>query len=278
VANEIPDHEPTDEPPVPLEDEADAVEKPATAESNPVDAVVARPEPDSQPDADSQSEPAATHPTDRSPLIPLQAVPEAPSPFRFDLKAVFGLMALCCVQFALVNYFGALIGLLAGIGVCLIVLTSIILTAILLAKSQGAAWMELLDRLAIRLSVGVVVLFFAMIFAGGGSIAFTQYIKYSTTVNLQNDLGFNAMEQYVDHGQYFNSAPVITRIEPGGLFDKAGVKRDDVLIIDSTEEDFYLMLEENRGKQVTINIAVDGANGSLDTATQKAVTITIPKH
>ena len=88
----------------------------------------------------------ASHPQTPAPKEPVVAtiIPPAPSPWQFGLKALLGLMAVCCVQFALMNYLTVVGGLIAGLVVCLAALTVLMVIAVCLIGRRSPL-MEKLD-------------------------------------------------------------------------------------------------------------------------------------
>src|SRR5688572_33489968 len=75
--------------------------------------------------------------------ITAEIVPPLPSPWRFGLKALLGLMAVCSVQFAAMSYLGVLAGLAIGVLVCFVAFTAIIVIGPLLSGERARALPQL---------------------------------------------------------------------------------------------------------------------------------------
>jgi len=204
--------------------------------------------------------------TSSSPLAPepvaLQAVVDDASrlhPFRFGTRAVLVLMAVCGLQCALVFYLGALLGLLIGAASCLVVLGGLVVAAMVYHPGGASRAYDVMDQLAIRLTLAAVILLMAMIVAGGGSFAWAEAVKIRRNTALQEDLGFTASSERFG-GTYQNLT--VDSIAPGKPFDQAGVlKGDEILLREErlTVDEFYAMLEANRGGQVTLTVATGGS-------------------
>ena len=94
-------------------------------------------------------------------------------------------------------------------------------------------------------------------------------------VSKSGDLGFTAR-----HDSLFNSndtlpSLVIETVAPGKPFDQAGLRKDDAILVDESV-DIYELLEENRGRQVTLNVATVGSGVVYVLGPKRAVTVTIP--
>ena len=88
--------------------------------------------------------------------VTAEIVPPAPSPWRFGLKALLGLMAVCSVQFAVMNYLGSVLwGMVAGMAACFVVFSAIVLGGMALAGSRKQ-WIAHLDALVVRLMLAMV--------------------------------------------------------------------------------------------------------------------------
>jgi len=194
---------------------------------------------------------------------------------RFGIRSVFGLTAMCAVQFALISYTGPLIGLLIGIGICMLVIAGVMVAAF--AGSHNADLMDRLDRLAIQLTVAITLLLVAMVVAGGGHIAVTQYAAFSHAWQLQREMGFTAETRHVIDDGVGKRAIIITGLLAGGEFEQAGFQPDDAVLPDELPPgEFYDFIEDNRGKEITINVATGGANRLIENCTTRSITFTPP--
>ncbi len=212
-------------------------------------------------------------------FVEAELLPDTPSPFAFGMRAMFGLTAIAAVQFALMAYLGMLAGLLVGVLVCCLAIGGVILYSIVTGLKAGSARMEQLDRVAIRLVFGVLLLFFGTMIAGGGQILYTVIEENRFTWRMQNELGFTYTQQMMWDGSQSKNVLVVTKITPGGPFDQAGVLQDDVLLTDGTPHDFLQTFDENRGQTVDVNVATLAAQstGSLENAPMRVVTVAVPQ-
>jgi hypothetical protein len=194
--------------------------------------------------------------------VALQAVVDDASrlhPFRFGTRAVLVLMAACGLQCALVFYLGTLLGLLIGAATCLVVLGGLVVAAMVYHPQEASRACDVMDQLAIRLTLAVVILLMAVIVAGGGSFAWAEAVKIRRNTALQEDLGFTASSERFG-GTYQNLT--VDSIAPGKPFDQAGVLKGDQIILSDdelTEDEFYAMLQANRGGQVTLTVKTGGS-------------------
>jgi hypothetical protein len=211
-------------------------------------------------------------------FVEAELLPDAPSPFAFGMRAMFGLTAIAAVQFALMAYLGMLAGLLIGVLVCCIGIGGVMFYSIVTGLKAGSARMEQLDRVAIRLVFGVLLLYFGTMIAGGGQILYTVIESNRFAWRMQNDLGFTYKQQMMWDGSSSKNVLVVTKIVPGGPFDQAGVLQDDVILTDSMPHDFLKTFDENRGQTVDVNVATLAAQstGSLENAPTRVVTVAVP--
>lgn len=220
---------------------------------------------------------AAAHSDKPAPMAPVLAtvVPPAPSPWQFGLKALLGLMAVCCVQFALMRYLTVVGGLVFGLGLCLAALGVMMVTAVCLVGRRSPL-MEKLDYYGIRLVMAISVLFLGTLFAGGGTAAWYVASEMQLAILLETDLGIRTRSIQVYDSKSSHNALLIMTVSSGGVGDLAGLRKGEVIYFDETQSDFYHRLAENRGKPTDINVAIGATSGSLDSCPKRAVTITLP--
>lgn len=212
---------------------------------------------------------------DDEPLM-LDLVPNAPNPLRFGLRAIFVLTGMFAVQFAIISYAGTLFGLLIGIGVCAVLLAGLILVAMIFHQQHREAWMESLDVLAIRVSVATVLLFIFVILAGGGFLVFDRYARYQQAVAFQSEIGFQGATVWAKKNNKDLQVIRIDAIDPGGAADKAGMKAKDVIISDLSPDEFYDMLQENRGNSISVGVANDPDLMFLEDGSLRYVQLKVP--
>ncbi len=219
----------------------------------------------------------AAPPETAAPPIPVVAtiVPPAPSPWQFGLKALLGLMAVCCVQFALMRYLTVVGGLVFGLSACLVALAVMMLVAVFLIGGRSPH-MKKLDYYGIRLVLAIGILFLGTLFAGGGTAAWYIAGEMQLAVLLETDLGIRTRSTEVYGKDATYNALYVMTVSSGGIADRAGIRKGEVIYFDETQSAFYRRLADNRGKPVDINVAIGATSGSLDTCPKRAVTIMLP--
>lgn len=219
----------------------------------------------------------AAAPQSPAPQEPVVAtvVPPSPSPWQFGLKALLGLMAVCCVQFALMRYLTVLGGLGVGLGICLAAMAIMMLVAVCLIGRRSPL-MERLDFYGIRLVMAISILFLGTLFAGGGTAAWYVVTEMQLALLLETDLGLRTRSIQVYDSKSSRNALLIMTVTSGGIADRAGLRKGEVIYFDESQSDFYQRLAENRGKPVDVNVAIGATSGSLDSCPKRAVTITLP--
>jgi len=208
--------------------------------------------------------------------ITAEIVPPPPSPWRFGLKALLGLMVVCSVQFAAMSYLGVLAGFAAGVFVCFAAFTAIILVGPFLT-GERARLLPQLDMIIVRLMVAIVILILGSILAGGGTAAWHVMSRIQTERIVEDKLGLSLKEVMIDHKERSTWGLHITVIVDGGVAHQAGLQKDEVILIEGTVAEYIQMLYSNRGKSVDVNIATGALNKSVESCPQRAVTLAIPK-
>src|SRR5689334_11063265 len=114
----------------------------------------------------------AAPPQSPAPKEPVVATVVRPGPSRwqFGLKALLGLMAVCCVQFALMRYLTVPGVFGVSLGICFVALAVMMFVAVCLISTRSPL-MEKLDYYGIRLVLAMGVLALGTLFAGGGTAA-----------------------------------------------------------------------------------------------------------
>lgn len=218
--------------------------------------------------------------------VKLEPVAETPRPFRFGVRAMIVLTAICAVQFALMKYVGMLAGLLVGMSVAGCLLIGLLFAAVVLRRRNNSRIMDQLDQLAIRVVIGIVLLACGSVLVGGGLGAYYLIAEMHQSTIWERQLGFSYTEdvRYRDKGGPTHVLRVKT-VTPGGVLDSAGVQADDVIVIDGgTTRDFFQFLEYCRGSTITVTVAkgagVGAASGvvsrSLDSYPQQQLQIPVP--
>lgn len=230
---------------------------------------------------DRSDQPAAPGDTDDGQFVPAELIPDRPSPYAFGIKALLAATAVAGVQFALMSYLGPFFGLMAGIGLCALAMIGLMIAAVALGLRPGNTLLDSLDRIAIRLVIGMVILFFGTIFAGGGQLIYMAIASARFQWKVQSDLGFTYQtRQLYDYptGEP-QSVLEVTSVTRGGPFDVAGVRQGDLVLLDGTPDDFLKDMDQQRGQAVDVtvaNYAASSGRSSIDETTERTMTIQVP--
>lgn len=225
------------------------------------------------------SQPAMSQPDVIQPLVaeePADEFIQPPSPWRFGLKALLGLMAVCSVQFAAMSYLGVLAGLAIGVLVCFVAFTAIIVIGPLLSGERARALPQL-DVIIVRLMLGIVILAFGSIMAGGGTAAWYVYARIQTEALIEQKLGFSVRPVMIDHNKQSVTGLLIDGITGGGVAHQAGLQTNDVILIDVAPAEYFQTLFDNRGKEVNINVATGAVTKSVESCPQRTVSVVVPQ-
>lgn len=208
--------------------------------------------------------------------VTAEVVPPPPSPWRFGLKALLGLMAVCSVQFAAMNYLGVLAGFAAGVVVCFAAFSSIILVGPFLT-GERARLLPQLDVVIVRLMLAIVILIVGSILAGGGTAAWHVLARIQTERLVEQKLGLSLRAVMIDYKQRSVTGLLIDGITNGGVAHQAGLQTNDVILIDGTVAEYIEWLYANRGKEVPINVAAGALSKSVESCPQRTVPIVVPQ-
>jgi hypothetical protein len=218
---------------------------------------------------------SATLPNIAAEPVTAEIVPPAPSPWRFGLKALLGLMVVCSVQFAAMNWLGILPGLLAGMALCFAVFGAIVFAAPFLTGERARALPQL-DAIVVRLMLAIVILVVGSILAGGGTAMWMVATRIQTERLVEQKLGLALKEVTVTHNNRVVFVLHITAVTDGGAAHEAGIQKDDVIVIDGTVGETIQMLYANRGKEVDLNLATGAVSRPIESCPQRTVTVAIP--
>lgn len=223
--------------------------------------------------------PAATLPATAaaaSEPILAEVVPPPPSPWRFGLRAMFALMFVCSVQFAAMNYFGVLWGLVAGMFVCFIAFSGLVLAGMAMTGNRTQLLAHM-DTLVVRLMLAIVILFLGSILAGGGTAALEVRMRMWREQQVEKTLGLSLSQIQVVRDNHVESALHITAVEDGGVAHTAGLAKDEVILVEGTMDEFITRLHESKGKDVDVNVATGAAAKPVQNCPQRSVTLSVPK-
>jgi hypothetical protein len=208
--------------------------------------------------------------------VPADEVIQPPSPWRFGLKALLGLMAVCSVQFAAMSYLGVLAGLAIGVLVCFAAFTAIIVVGPFLTGERARAVPQL-DVVIVRLMLGIVILVFGSIMAGGGTAAWYVYARIQTERLIEQKFGFSIRPVSIDHNERSVTGLLIDGITNGGVAHQAGLQTNDVILFEGTTAEYLQTLFDNRGKEVNINVATGALTKSVESCPQRSVSVVVPQ-
>lgn len=211
--------------------------------------------------------------------------PRYSHPLRFGLRALIALMAICSAQFALMFYVGTLPGLIFTALLCAGMLLALLLASFVIPQRAYQPWAGRLDQLAIRLVLAIVLLLLGAAFSGGGILMVNHIQSLRLTYRVRSDLGFSAkVDRIWDKDKAgrdtIRPAIVVTSVRTGSPFHQAGFEEDDVILTDLTPQEYYEMLEENRGSTVTVTVARDAMGPVLtpiENCPQHSLVLEIPE-
>jgi hypothetical protein len=205
--------------------------------------------------------------------------PVRPSPLQFGLRTLLLLMAVCSVQFAVMSYLGVLAGMVVGTLACFVLFALVFLVGIGLPAQQASRHIHRLERLVVPLMAGMLVLFFGTMLAGGGVVVWEMVSGVQRRMWLERQIGATLRSEslLVPTGTGAESRQVlrITSIKTGGAADLAGLREQEVILLDGTTEQFYTMLERNRGSDVDLTVAT-AAGYFVTSGSERNVTLTVP--
>lgn len=202
---------------------------------------------------------------------------EQTHPFRFGLRALITATGICGVQFALMRYFGTLLGLAIGLAICMVVLAGLLIVGVRYRKCHASSVSDHIDQLAIRLVLGISLIFCSMIITGGGLGVYYVLAEIYTRSRIQNELGFTCEMKEINESETDAIVVIhITSISPGSPFDRAGAFVDDVILTELSTKDFLAKLDEHHGEQFDITVASGALSRPLDACEKRVVTLDIP--
>lgn len=217
-------------------------------------------------------------PTTGTPLVAeVVSEPQDAPRFRFGLRAMLALVAICGLQFALMSYLGSFWGLLSGLGLCWVLLGVLLVMAMVLHRRKHQPFMNHLNRWAIPVTLAIVILSVSVMGAGGGWAVYDVMTRVRMESRLKDDLGFRSTRTYVIRDAVMVDAILVRSVTRGGPFESAGVKKGDVIIVEGSANDFFEILEENRGGTVTITVAADAQYQDVKNCVARQVEVPVPK-
>ena len=130
------------------------------------------------------------------------------------------------------------------------------------------------------ISVAIAASILSWILVGGFVIRIMREAYYYQCVlgkPLERELGFEHGSPYIHSGDEFIEVMAFENIKPGGIFDLAGIKKGDIPIDDLSITEFFRMLENARGTEVTITVVSGGDGPPLEERPARKVTFKVPE-
>ncbi len=223
----------------------------------------------------------STASVDGAELFPAIVIPEPKRGFRFGLGAMMLLTAVFAVQFALISYLGVWAAMavppLICTGLLLVVLTAEV------ARRSGrriGGIVQLEQRTKRWAFIYIFLLGVSAYLAGGAQLAFEQVVRFRLESRLQRDLGFTCDLQYTWREKGPSQAIVIRSLESGGAMEQAGFQNADIIVSDLPPAGYFDMLDENRGKEISVTAATAPAGvytQPLEKYPQRQITLVVPE-
>lgn len=208
--------------------------------------------------------------------------------YRFRLRDMLGFITLCGIQFALISWIGALPGVLVGLGIALIIFSATFLWQFASAIREVAAYRDghstqpplfrsVEQRKLVLLAFATYFMAGAALLTGGGVIINQFLSDWMIRREMARKCGFQYL---VLQAPTTKSGMVevldILYVEPDSPFDKAGIRKGDVIYASSASKFFRETLHANRGKPVTLDVRKWTQNTTIDQAKSTQRTVQIP--
>ncbi len=214
----------------------------------------------------------------RGEVVDVELVPSRRSPLRFGMRALLLFTGVCGVQFALMWYLGPLPGLLVSMGVCFAALTGLVFWAIIAIPARTSrVTIAYADKAVIWLVLAIVALVVGTLAAGGGQLAYKEIMHQHRARQLARDMGFTYRTERVWDRTDLQEVVMVETVTPGGVFSQAGVREDDAIVTNLTVREWFVTLQENRGKEVDLKVATGVTSMKpLNQCPKRTVTVTVP--
>src|SRR5262245_32112667 len=200
-----------------------------------------------------------------------------PRPMQFGLKTLMLLMAVCSLQFAVMSYAGVLGGIALGLLLACGAFAGVFLVGVLpgvFAPQQ----VRKLDRVIVWLMVTILTLFFGSLMAVGGVPVWATWMRIQNEAWLERSIGAGLSREMLVEKNEPKWVLRVTSVRTGSPADQAGLRRDEVLLLDTTVDQFYKSLQANRGNDVELEIAICGPAQPLDNKTvRRMAVLSVPK-
>jgi hypothetical protein len=103
------------------------------------------------------------------------------------------------------------------------------------------------------------------------------YWQITVGKRLERELGFQHGTPYVreEGSSWLREVLIVESVVPGGVFDRAGFRRGDV-IRGLSINGLFQLLQRGRGHQVTIRVVDGGDRPPLEQRPERAITFDVP--
>jgi hypothetical protein len=214
---------------------------------------------------------------------------DEPSPgYRFRLRDMLGFITLCGLQFALIRWIEPLPGVLTGLGIALVIFSGTFIRQLFTGIREVAAYRDgktdqppafrkAEQRQLVLLAFAAYFMMGAALLTGGGMVINNFASDWLIRREMAHKCGF---QYQVLAAPMSKGRPVdvldILYVEVDSPFDKAGIRKGDVIYAGSTGKFFRDTLYANRGKPVTLDVRKWTQNTTIDQAKSTDRIVQVP--
>lgn len=225
---------------------------------------------------------------ENQPAATKYAAEDSSSGYRFRLRDMLGLITLCGLQFAIIRWIGPFPGVLVGMGIVLIVFSATFLRQLYVGILETAAYRDgkttappafrpKQQRHLVFLGMSSYFMAAAALLTGGGVLINNFASEWFVRREMARKCGF---QFHVISAPVTNGRPMevidILAITPGGAFDKAGIKKGQIIYVQDVRKFFVETLRGNLGKNVTLDIRDWKTNTTIDKTQSMQREVVIP--
>ena len=221
-------------------------------------------------------------PSDDHPVLPELVTERMPAvrgiwKFRFGVTGLLIVTFVFGIQFALVSYFGAIAGIVMPALICILMVGMAFVSEIRWWRRRDWQERARFNSFITHRGFLYLVLLAASGYAlGGAQLAYQSTAMLRITHGLQRDLGFKYQETYVLTAKYSSNMIMIKGLTAGSEFDQAGITSGDVVVTELSPDEFFQMMDENRGQQINITVASYSRGQYLEELPMRSVLVNIP--
>jgi len=207
--------------------------------------------------------------------------------YRFGLRELLAFITLCGLQFAIIRWIGPLFGVLVGLGIAILIFSATFLgqlyqgisetLAYLHGKTESPPEFRVTDQRKLILLGAAAWLMAASALLTGGGVVISKFAnEWLIRREMARKCGFQFMVLRTPLSQGGRIEVIdVQAVTPDGPFDKAGIRKGDVIYTENASKFFRETLYANRGKQVTLDVRKWTKNTTVDQApsTQRVVDV-----